>query len=151
MKKCIASTDWPQWLIKFFEIDHSKYPEKLIVEEKPNFTCEDPLCNQRGCFHGDTKVPCTRYKVFKYTRLQLPWYLKLRLKTLDRISLRLQKFLHKRGIAVHNPIRGECTIDFMCCSKNWKGTKYEHILGSISQAAQNGESTMTIQNNKNPN
>lgn len=33
------------------------------------------------------------------------------------LSCRVQGFLCKLGIAVHNPFRNECTKDFGCCTK----------------------------------
>lgn len=33
------------------------------------------------------------------------------------LSCRIQEFLRKLGIAVHNPFRNECTKDFSCCTK----------------------------------
>lgn len=34
------------------------------------------------------------------------------------ISCKVQRFLCKLGVAVHNPFRNECTEDFGCCTSN---------------------------------
>lgn len=35
---------------------------------------------------------------------------------LGPLSIKLQVWLHKRGVFIHNPIRDECTPGFECCS-----------------------------------
>lgn len=48
-----------------------------------------------------------------------------------RIVKFIQKFLWSIGIAIHDPIFGECTPDFNCCVPEVKDGKYTFI--NISQ------------------
>lgn len=47
--------------------------------------------------------------------------------TIGWISIQIQEHFRKRGIWLHNYIRGECTRDFECCS--WKILKKKYGTG----------------------
>lgn len=51
-------------------------------------------------------------------RIFYPYYLKTAFKKHIAFSARIQSLLQFFGIAIHNPWRDECCVDFACCSPN---------------------------------
>ncbi len=146
----VAETDWPKWLLNFFEIDFERWPDKHIKEYHPKWICKDPACNQRGCYYEEWIVPCIRERTFEYSEKELPWYVVFYLHIVQQIR-NFRDQLTKIGISIHDPISGTCTWDFKCCQKEWQGTKYENFLHSVSKAAKEDQQTLTIQKPENPN
>jgi len=48
------------------------------------------------------------------------YYLKTAFRKNIAVSSRLQSILQWFGIAIHNPLRDECCVDFACCSPTGK-------------------------------
>lgn len=139
----ISQKQIPKWML-------IKLPELTWTQQAVVGKCDDPMCAQRGCYqkimeHQKVEYPCTRMWNDQIKPEPL-WAYKL-----DRLSIWIQKNLQKINIHIHNPLREECCIDFMCCSKEWHGTEYEHLLLSLSDAAKNNQSIVKIKTMKNQN
>lgn len=139
----IGQKDIPKWM--FIKLPELKWEEKKVVGD-----CEDPICLERGCFrkvidNENVTYPCTREWIE---------YIKPRprlIHFIDRASIWIQTNLQKINIHICNPIRGECCIDLMCCSKEWHGTKHEHLLLSLIDKVKKGENTMVVKKQTNQN
>ena len=139
----IGQKDIPKWL--FIKLPQLKWEEKKLVGN-----CTDPMCLERGCFrqiieNENVRYPCIR----EWTEHVNPKPRIIHL--IDRASIWIQINLQKINIHVHNPIRQECCIDFMCCSKEWHGTKHEHLLLSLTDAGKKNQNIVRIKKMQNQN
>lgn len=129
----ISQDNIPKWLFKFCKLPEFQNDEKQVVGP-----CNDPMCEELGCYrnivdHEDVKHPCIKMfaEPYNYTP---KWAYRI-----DRFSLWMQGILQKIGIHLHNFVRDECCEDFKCCSAKYEGTDIGGFLDELSGSAKKGK------------